>query len=89
MDEKGRHAAHDEIIAMRIRDDDHQIGIERAEPVAQFAHRPIDPGDLRMVLGLRQGEKLRRMRHDRRADDAGTGFRGGCLFHSSPPPPRQ
>jgi hypothetical protein len=81
MDRKGRDAAHHEIIAMGVRDHDHQIGIERAEAVAQLAHRRVDPGNLRLVLGLGQGEELRGMRHDRPADDAGTGFRG--IIHGS------
>ena len=84
MDRKGRDAMHDEIIAMRVRNDDHQIGVERAETVAQLAHRRIDPGDLRVILGLGQREELRGMRHDRRADDAGTSCRGIAHLGTSP-----
>jgi hypothetical protein len=70
MQREGRNAAHDEIVAMRVRDHDEEVGVERAKFVADLAHRRVDPGDLRLVLGLRQGQELRRVRHDRGADDA-------------------
>jgi hypothetical protein len=55
---------------MRVRYHDHQIGIERAEAIAQLLHRRVDPGNLHVILGFGQGQELRGMRDDRRADDA-------------------
>ena len=52
-------------------DPDIEVGIERPELVAERLHRGAYPLDLSPVLGLRQSQELRRMRHDRRADDSG------------------
>jgi hypothetical protein len=89
MDRESRHAMHHEIIAMRVRQHDQEIGVKGAEFVADRAHRRVDPGDLRLVLGFRQAQELRRMRHDRRPDDAGAVSRFVLHAHlaSSKPPP--
>src|SRR5205085_2298001 len=50
MQREGRHAAHDEIVAMGVRDHDDEVRVERPKLVAYLAHCGIDPGDLRFVL---------------------------------------
>src|SRR4029077_3538881 len=59
------------VVTMRVRQHDQEIGGEGAELVADRMHRGIDPADLRLVLGFGQGQELRRVRHDRGADNAG------------------
>jgi len=53
--------------------------------LADVVHRGVDAGDLRLVLGLGQGQELRRMRHDRRPDNAGTGKLRKILGHDRHP----
>ncbi len=72
MHRESRHAAYDEIVAMRVRDHNDEIGVERAELVADLQHRRIHARDLRFVLGCRQCQELRGVRHDGRTDDPRT-----------------
>ena len=69
MDGEGRRDVVKELLTMIIREDDPQIGLHRLQPVADLARDAADLLDIRLVLGLRHGEELRRMGQHGPAND--------------------
>ena len=65
-----RHAMEQELVGVIVGDDDVDIGLEGCQPPAIFLGQFPDALDVGLVLGLRQGEELRRVRHANAADNA-------------------
>jgi len=61
MDREGRRRMVEELLGVIIGEDDPEIGLERAQPLADVGRHLAHMGDQRLVLGVRHGEKLRRV----------------------------
>jgi hypothetical protein len=58
----------EELLGVVIRKNDPEVGVERAQPAADTGRDFAHMRDHGFVLGLRHGEKLRRMRQHRATD---------------------
>ena len=68
MDGERRRGGVEELLGVIVGEDDPQVGLERAQPVADVGRDLADMGDQRLVLGVRHGEELRRMGQHGAAD---------------------
>ena len=58
----------EELLGMVVGKNDPEIRVERAQPLADIGGDVADLGDQRLVLGVRHGEELGRMRQHGAAD---------------------
>ncbi|MEJ0070242.1 MAG: hypothetical protein WDO24_17750 [Pseudomonadota bacterium] len=59
-----------ELVGVIVADHDPDVRLFGRQPLADLARLEADALDRRLVLGVGQGEELRRMRHQHAADDA-------------------
>ena len=69
MEAKGRRAVEQKLVGVVVGDHDPEIGLERRKPRADLAHREAHALDRRLVLGVGEREELRRVRHQRAAQN--------------------
>jgi hypothetical protein len=68
VDGERRRGGVEELLGVIVGEDDPEVRIERAQPLADIGCDLADMGDQRLVLGVRHGEELRRMRQHGAAD---------------------
>ena len=84
MDREGRRGGVEELLGVVVGEDDPEVGLERAQPLADVGRDLPHLRDHRLVLGVRQGEELGRMRQHCAADHGR--LHGGSLDRPNVPP---
>ena len=68
MDGEGRRGGVKELLGVVVGKNDPEVGLERAQPLADIGGDFAHLGDQHLVLGVRHGEELGRMRQHGTAD---------------------
>jgi hypothetical protein len=68
VDREGRADVVEELLGVVVGEDDPEVGLERLQPRSDVGRDLTHVLDIRLVLGVRHGEELRRMRQHGAAD---------------------